>query len=154
MSPSRSGAPHYWVALRAMLVLTAILGVAYPLVITGIGQLVLPAQANGFAETVNGQRVGSALIGQSFSDAAGNPLAVTPVGPRGSGDGRVAVVWAQPGSAIASEQLTAERSGSRLVRAQDSPPARLAFIHQEWPRASTASARHRAATAAPWRCRP
>jgi hypothetical protein len=65
------------------------------------------------------------------TDAAGNPLAVTPVGPRGSGDGRVTVVWAQPGSPMALEQVTAERSGSRLVLASDSPAARLAFVHQE-----------------------
>ena len=74
MSSSRSGIPHYWVALRAMLVLTVVLGVAYPLIITGIGQLALPAQANGSTETVDGATVGSSLIGQSFSDADGNPL--------------------------------------------------------------------------------
>jgi len=74
MSSPRSGIPHYWVALRAMLVLTAVLGVGYPLVITGIGALALPAQANGSTETVDGDPVGSALIGQSFSDADGNPL--------------------------------------------------------------------------------
>ena len=74
MSSPRTGARHYWVAIRAMLVLTVVLGVAYPLVITGIGQLALPAQANGSTLTVNGSTVGSALIGQSFSDADGNPL--------------------------------------------------------------------------------
>lgn len=74
MSSPRSGIPHYWVAVRAMLVLTLVLGVAYPLVVTGIGQLALPAQANGSIETVDGDSVGSALIGQSFSDADGNPL--------------------------------------------------------------------------------
>jgi K+-transporting ATPase ATPase C chain len=74
MSSPRTGIPHYWVALRAMLVLTAVLGVGYPLVITGVGQLALPAQANGSTETVGGDVVGSALIGQSFSDADGNPL--------------------------------------------------------------------------------
>jgi len=74
MSSPRSGIPHYWVALRAMLVFTVGLGVAYPLVITGIGQLALPAQANGSTEAVDGEVVGSALIGQTFSDADGNPL--------------------------------------------------------------------------------
>ncbi|QYF73997.1 potassium-transporting ATPase subunit KdpC [Cryobacterium sp. PAMC25264] len=74
MSAPRSGIAHYWVALRAMLVLTVALGVAYPLVVTGIGQVALPAQANGSIETVDGDPVGSALIGQSFSDAEGNPL--------------------------------------------------------------------------------
>ena len=74
MSAPRSGIAHYWVALRAMLVFTVGLGVAYPLVITGIGQLALPAQANGSTEAVDGEVVGSALIGQTFSDADGNPL--------------------------------------------------------------------------------
>ncbi|TFC01014.1 potassium-transporting ATPase subunit KdpC [Cryobacterium adonitolivorans] len=74
MSSPRSGIPHYWVALRAMLVLTAVLGVGYPLVITAVGQLALPAQANGSTVTVNGDTVGSALVGQSFSDADGNLL--------------------------------------------------------------------------------
>jgi K+-transporting ATPase ATPase C chain len=74
MSAPRSGIAHYWVALRAMLVLTVGLGVAYPLVITGIGQLALPAQANGSTEAVAGEVVGSALIGQSFTDADANPL--------------------------------------------------------------------------------
>lgn len=64
-----------WVATRAMVLLTLTLGVAYTLVLTGVGQLVLPAQANGsLVSGKNGEAVGSALIGQSFSDAEGNPL--------------------------------------------------------------------------------
>jgi K+-transporting ATPase ATPase C chain len=57
-----------------MLVLTAVLGVGYPLLITGIGQLALPAQANGSTVTADGGTVGSSLIGQSFVDADGDPL--------------------------------------------------------------------------------
>ncbi|WP_067247875.1 potassium-transporting ATPase subunit KdpC [Microbacterium resistens] len=62
------------VALRAMLVLTLLLGVGYTLALTGIGQLVLPWQANGSQVDAAGERtggwpggeepVGSALIGQ------------------------------------------------------------------------------------------
>jgi len=64
-----------WTALRVMVVLTVILGVAYPLLITGIGQLILPWQANGSLLTnQSGVTVGSALLGQSFSDANGAPL--------------------------------------------------------------------------------
>lgn len=74
MSSPRTGFRHYGVAIRAMLVLTAVLGVVYPLAITGVGQLAFPAQANGSPAEVNGETVGSALIGQSFSDADGNLL--------------------------------------------------------------------------------
>jgi len=64
-----------WVATRAMALLTLALGVGYTLLITGIGQLVLPAQANGSIVTnQDGEPVGSALIGQSFADEDGNPL--------------------------------------------------------------------------------
>ncbi len=63
------------VALRAMLVLTLVLGVGYTLVVTGIGQLALPWQANGSpVQDAGGDTVGSALIGQSFTDADGAPL--------------------------------------------------------------------------------
>jgi len=59
----------------AMVVLTVLLGVVYPMVMTGIGLLVFPHQANGSLVTgADGQAAGSALIGQSFVDADGNPL--------------------------------------------------------------------------------
>lgn len=74
MATTRGTLRQYGVAVRALLVLTLILGVLYPLVITGIGQLALPSQANGTLVRVDGTTVGSALIGQSFSDADGNPL--------------------------------------------------------------------------------
>ncbi|WP_308797857.1 potassium-transporting ATPase subunit KdpC [Agromyces silvae] len=75
MTSTRQTMRTHWVALRALLVFTAVLGVAYTLVVTGIGQLVLPAQANGSLERgANGEVVGSALIGQSFADRDGMPL--------------------------------------------------------------------------------
>ncbi|SDS78771.1 potassium-transporting ATPase subunit KdpC [Microterricola viridarii] len=74
MAATRGTLRQYGVAVRALLVLTLILGVLYPLVITGIGQLALPQQANGSLLRVDGRAVGSALIGQSFSDAEGTPL--------------------------------------------------------------------------------
>ena len=74
MSSPRTGLRTAGVALRAMLVLTVVLGIIYPLAITGIGQLALPWQANGSLATVDDKTVGSALIGQSFTDADGNPL--------------------------------------------------------------------------------
>ncbi|SDH73051.1 K+-transporting ATPase ATPase C chain [Leifsonia sp. 98AMF] len=71
---TRGTGRQYWVALRALLIFTVVLGVAYPLVVTGIGQLTLPAQANGSTVTAQGNVVGSSLIGQSFTDKKGSPL--------------------------------------------------------------------------------
>ena len=65
----------YWVAVKAMLVFTVVLGIAYPLAITVVGQVALPAQANGsLVHSADGTVVGSSLIGQSFTDADGNAL--------------------------------------------------------------------------------
>lgn len=63
-----------WTALRALLILTAVLGIAYPLLILGVGQAAFTANANGQPVTVDGQVVGSAIIGQAFTDADGSPL--------------------------------------------------------------------------------
>lgn len=63
-----------WTALRALLIFTVVLGVGYPLLITGVGQLALPSQANGSLVRSDGAIVGSALIGQSFTDADGTAL--------------------------------------------------------------------------------
>ena len=71
---ARGTGRQYWVGLRALLILTVVLGVAYPLVITGIGQLAFPSQSNGTTVSLQGKVVGSALIGQSFTDKKGNPL--------------------------------------------------------------------------------
>lgn len=74
MSSPRTSARQYWVALRALLVLTVALGLAYPLAVTVIGQVAFPAQANGSLVKVRGSDVGSSLIGQSFTDKDGTPL--------------------------------------------------------------------------------
>jgi potassium-transporting ATPase KdpC subunit len=59
-------------AVRAMLVLTIVLGVGYTAVVTAIGQLALPAQAGGsLVRDADGEVVGSALLGQSFADDEG-----------------------------------------------------------------------------------
>jgi K+-transporting ATPase ATPase C chain len=62
------------VALRAMLVLTVVLGIGYTLVITGIGQIIFPAQANGSLVRIDSKVVGSSLLGQSFTTAKGAAL--------------------------------------------------------------------------------
>lgn len=63
------------VALRAMALFTVVLGLGYTALITGVGQLALPGQANGsLVKDDDGTVVGSSLIGQSFTDADGAPL--------------------------------------------------------------------------------
>lgn len=61
-------------AIRAMLVLTVILGLAYPGLMLLVG-LAMPAQADGsLVRDEEGTVVGSTLIGQSFTDESGQPL--------------------------------------------------------------------------------
>ena len=55
-------------SLTSVLILTAVLGVLYPLAIAGIGQGVFPGNANGQKVYVGGKLVGSKIIGQSFTD--------------------------------------------------------------------------------------
>ncbi|MBI5462492.1 MAG: potassium-transporting ATPase subunit KdpC [Gammaproteobacteria bacterium] len=55
-------------ALSLFVVLTLATGVFYPLAVTGIAQVLFPHAANGSIVSVDGKPVGSALIGQSFSD--------------------------------------------------------------------------------------
>jgi len=62
---------HTWTAVRALLILSLVLGIGYPALVLGIGQAVLPAQANGSLVEVGDEVVGSSLIGQSFADADG-----------------------------------------------------------------------------------
>jgi K+-transporting ATPase ATPase C chain len=54
--------------LIAIVVMTIFLGLAYPLAITGVSQVVFPGKANGSKVSLNGKVVGSSLIGQSFSE--------------------------------------------------------------------------------------
>lgn len=66
---------QHWAALRALLVLTAILGLAYPAFIWLVAQAPgLRDKADGSIIEAGGKPVGSSLIGQSFTDGQGDPL--------------------------------------------------------------------------------
>ncbi|PYC68608.1 K(+)-transporting ATPase subunit C [Streptomyces tateyamensis] len=63
----------HWTALRLLLVMTAILGIAYPLLVTGLSQLAFADKANGSIVTSDGKEVGSSLLGQNFNLPKKNP---------------------------------------------------------------------------------
>ncbi len=63
-------AKQFRAALTAFIVLSVLTGVIYPLLMTGIGQVLFPYQANGSLIVQDGQIVGSALIGQTTNDPA------------------------------------------------------------------------------------
>ncbi|HNC68309.1 MAG TPA: potassium-transporting ATPase subunit KdpC [Thauera aminoaromatica] len=68
-------------ALALFILLSVVTGLAYPLAVTGVAQLLFPWQANGSLVQRDGKPVGSALIGQSFTDPGhfwGRPSATGP----------------------------------------------------------------------------
>ncbi len=93
-------------ALRASLVTCVLCGIAYPLVVTGLGQGLLPFQANGSLETApDGTILGSRLIGQEWAGPEwfhGRPSATTDTDPN------------DPTKTIASPYNAASSTGSNL----------------------------------------
>jgi K+-transporting ATPase ATPase C chain len=81
-------------AVVCLAVFTVITGVVYPLIVTGIAQLVFPHEANGSLIISNGKSVGSSLIGQSFS----NPK----------------YFWSRPSATSPTPYNAANSSGSNL----------------------------------------
>ncbi|WP_433163425.1 potassium-transporting ATPase subunit KdpC [Kribbella sp. CA-247076] len=59
---------QFGVAVRVLVLFTAVLGILYPLTMTGVAQVLFPDQANGSVVTVQGKEVGSSLIGQQYGD--------------------------------------------------------------------------------------
>ena len=61
-------------ALRVLLIFTVFLGLVYPAIMVGVGQLAFHQQANGSLVSYHGQVVGSSLLCQEFVNAKGDPL--------------------------------------------------------------------------------
>lgn len=101
-------------ALRALLVLTALLGLAYPLAVTGAARLPgLAERADGSLITVGGTTVGSRLIGQLFTDDTGKTLPGY-VQPRPSAAGSGYDPTATSASNLGPEDIVDDPAGGRL----------------------------------------
>lgn len=77
-------------ALTLFLFLSLLLGLAYPLLVTGLAQLLMPARANGSMVQWQGKVAGSALIGQAFHGKGefwSRPSATSPTPYNGSASG-------------------------------------------------------------------
>jgi Family of unknown function (DUF6424) len=65
------------------------------------------------------------------TDAQGNPAAVAPVSPRGSGDASIHVLYATPGSQLAAQKQAAESVNAPLILGPDHSLSRQAYKHQQ-----------------------
>ncbi|WP_329493486.1 potassium-transporting ATPase subunit KdpC [Kitasatospora herbaricolor] len=63
----------HFTALRMLLVMTVILGLAYPLLVTGISQVAFSDKANGSIVSSQGKEIGSSLLGQNYDLPKQNP---------------------------------------------------------------------------------
>ena len=64
------------------------------------------------------------------TDSQGNPVAVTPIDRRGSGNGAVSVAWADPYTPLGQQKAATDRAGARLILPDTHPIARAAFALQ------------------------
>lgn len=97
-------------ALALLILLTVLTGLVYPLAVTGLAQLMFPRQANGSLLERDGKPVGSALIGQQFTEPKyfwGRPSATTPQAYNGTGSNGSNLGPTNPALADAARQRIA-----------------------------------------------
>ena len=97
-------------AAMLLLLMTVITGIAYPLLVTGLAQMIFPAQANGSLVSKGGKSIGSALIGQSFTDPKyfwGRPSVTAPQPYNGTASGGSNLGPSNPALADAVKQRIA-----------------------------------------------
>jgi K+-transporting ATPase ATPase C chain len=117
-------------ALLMTLLLCVVTGLLYPGVVTGLAQVLFPGQANGSLVTVNGRVVGSALIGQPFTQpwyfhsrpsATGHAADASAASNKGPTDSTLAAtVAARADSVRAREATTAPRLPADMLTASAS----------------------------------
>ena len=104
-------------AIIVFLILSIVTGALYPLIVTGIAQAVFPRQANGSLIERDGKLIGSALIGQPFSDAK--------------------YFWSRPSATTAFPYDPSSSSGSNLgpmnPALTDAIKARIDALHEADP---------------------
>jgi potassium-transporting ATPase KdpC subunit len=133
-------------AIVVLLALTLITGVAYPLAVTVVAQVLFPAKADGSLVTVDGRTVGSTLIGQPFSDPKylwGRPSAAgAGYDARVSGGSNLA-----PTSSALLERVAAEVERLRAIHGDAPIPVELVTTSASGldPHISPAAARYQAA---------
>ncbi|NIX78252.1 potassium-transporting ATPase subunit KdpC [Microvirga terricola] len=114
---------HLRPALVLVVLFTIVTGLAYPLAVTGIGQSLFPAEANGSLVTVNGRVVGSDLIGQNFTSDRylwPRPSATTAPDPQ------------DPSKAIDAPYNAAASGGSNLGPTSQKLAERLTASAEGW----------------------
>ncbi len=119
----------WWPAARLLLGLTLLLGLVYPLAVTGLAQWLFPAQAQGSLLQQQGRVVGSALIGQAFSKPGefwGRPSATASTPYNGAGSGGSNLGPANPALAKAvAERIAALYQVPRVAAARQLDAGKL-----------------------------
>ena len=115
--------------LSVFALLSLLTGLAYPLVVTGLSKALFPAQASGSLVLRDGKPVGSALIGQVFSDPGhfwGRPSATSPMGANASASSGSNLGPLNPALVdVVTQRVKALRDAARVARVRKLPLERV-----------------------------